>query len=745
MDVVTHSIGPGPEVAMATEPTMTRAADAVTLIAVWMPALACGFRHIAGMTKVVIRNLGRWISALVVGVLAITLQVHAQSPMPWRVWDHPLSMTRIAGDDLVVQRSSASTDPCHYDANGQVVPGTGLDCRYDHLYRPAGRHRYLYARDNELVLLDEPGAGVLSRIWMTTGNGYSVDFPDDLRLRVRLGEMPTPFIDLPVRQWFDGSTWPFTGALVGDRHSAAGAAFSYVPIRFSHGIRISLVGPDTAIDAAPIWYHFNVHRLPPAHVDGDGFPPDVDAYRNFAATAPGLYPWPQALTWQSTTLTLSAGDEAAVFDHDRADTLLALRIRTDTLAQLQSLRVRLWFDGESRIEQSVAELLGLDLTQEDDLSVLPQTLLSGIGADQRTAYLYLPMPFQKSASLQLSQPADAGPVQVEIAHAFAGSAPPADALRVRAQSHEVCVAGGRLAPDLPLLDLHGRGRWVGMSVWQHNLVLANPAFLEGDERVYVDGSRDPLWPGTGNEDFYNGGFYFDRDDTWGWPHARPFAGAPRHAFRSDVLAASRMYRWLLADAVAFHSRLQVNVERGAYGDLPMCSRGVAWLYHEPERRQAPLFRLDLGDPTSTAVADYQPPAGTVCDQRHGVFPDQPPTAATLRTCEFVGGASQFALKVPADSGQLWLRRRFDASAGGQAASVAVDGSVVARFPPVAAAAAWRWQEITVPLDLAPATTSGTRMFRIIPDDPAAGFTEVAYALLGDVSEPLFADGFDPAD
>ncbi len=673
----------------------------------------------------------------------LVVPVHAQSP--WQVWQHPLNLARVDGHNLVLQRSSVSTDACQYDAAGQVVPATGLDCRYDHLYRPAGRHRYLYARDGELVLLDEPGSGVLSRIWMTTGSGHSVDFPHDLRLRVRLGEMPTPFMELPVRQWFDGSSWPFVGALVGDRHSAAGAAYSYVPIRFDHGIRISLVGPDAAIDAAPIWYHFNVHRLPPVLADGDGFPDDVDDYQNFAATATGVYPWPLSLTWQSTELTIAPGTEATVFQRDHGDTLLALRIRPQTIEQLQRLRIRLRFDEEWRVDQTAAALLGLDEESNGDSSVLPRSLLSGIDADGRTAYLFVPMPFQASAGLHLSLPADAAPLPLQVQHAFAGSAPPADALRVRVQSHEVCIADGRYAPDLRLLDLHGRGRWIGLSAWQHNQVPATPAFLEGDERVYVDGSRDPLWPGTGNEDFYNGGFYFDRDDTWGLPHARPFAGAPRHAFHSGMLSASRMYRWLLADAVAFHSRLQVNVERGAYGDLPMCSRGIAWLYHEAERRQAPLSRLDLGDPVSIAMAGYQPPLGAVCGQRSGVFPDQPPTASTLRTCEFVSGSSWFTLRVPTDSGQLWLRRRFDGSTGGQAAAVEVNGSIVARFPPAAAASGWRWQEVIVPLDLPPSGTAGTALFRIIPADPETAFTEVAYELLGDVAEPLFADGFEPAE
>jgi hypothetical protein len=37
-------------------------------------------------------------------------------------------------------------------------------------------------------------------------------------------------------------------------------------------------------------------------------------------------------------------------------------------------------------------------------------------------------------------------------------------------------------------------------------------FLEGDERVFVDGQESPQIYGTGTEDFYESGFYF-RDAT----------------------------------------------------------------------------------------------------------------------------------------------------------------------------------------------------------------------------------------
>lgn len=83
----------------------------------------------------------RGIWALVVVVVPTIAHGHGGDPA-WRIWDDPLSLSVHRDDHTVVLRSSFSPEPCLYDAAGQATPG-GLECRYDHLYRPLARDRFL--------------------------------------------------------------------------------------------------------------------------------------------------------------------------------------------------------------------------------------------------------------------------------------------------------------------------------------------------------------------------------------------------------------------------------------------------------------------------------------------------------------------------------------------------------------------------------------------------------------------------
>lgn len=679
----------------------------------------------------------RLAAALTSAALAFAAAATAGEPAaPWRFWTDPLSLAVHRDDYAVVQRSSFSPDPCDYDPAGHIVPGA-LDCRYDHLYRPAGRNRFLRMDTDELVLLDERGPGAIVRAWMTTGDGFSADFPADLRLRVRLDGNPIPAVDLPVPQWFDGSTWPFVPPLVGDRVSAAGAGFSYVPIVYRTGAVVTLVGPEASIDANRIWYQFNVQRHARPTTMTSGVPNDIAQWIDFAQTPPGDYPWPAALTWQTESTVIGEGTTQLLFEHTGPDTMLAMRIRPSDSTHGASLIVQMDIDGDRRVDLPLDALFGFDNADE----VAQRSLLHGVD-DDGYAYLFLPAPFHTSMRLALRQAEGAGDAQVDYAIALSGMPPPAGALSLAARQHNTCIAGGRDDEDLALLDVTGRGRWMSLATRQHNLAFNNANYLEGDERVYVDGSPHPAWHGTGNEDFYNGGFYFDRDGVYGYPHAYPFAGAPWHGFKGLSPVSSHMYRSMLADAVPFSSRLRVRLERGAYGDQPMCSAGVSWLYLEPERALAPIATLDLGDPASVAAAQFEMPAGAICGHSPFAYADEPPTTVAGTVCRRQGGESTFRFTLAQPANRLWLRRRFDGIDGGQAARVDVGDIPVARFPYAMITPDRRWQDVDVPLNL-PAQPAGAVLdFRIVPDDVVAPFTESAYVLIATASDVLFANNFE---
>lgn len=671
---------------------------------------------------------------LLFAILLLCVAAAAQAQPPWAIWSDPLVLSRYRDDNAVVQWSSFSPDPCTYGADGMVEPAA-LDCRYDHLFRPLGRHRQLRVEGGELVLVDERGAGALVRAWMTTGDGFSADFPATLRLRVRLDGNPVPFVDMAVNDWFAGGVPPFLAPLAGNRHGAAGAGFSYVPIVFKDGMQISLAGSDAAIDHARIWYQFNIHRVADDSAMGNsGVPVDWPALHAFVSTPPGQYPWPGSLAWTAGEHDVGAGQSVDLLDHQGADSVLALRLRVASPTHWQSVRLSMQFDGGEILEHALGSWFGFAAHAEPP----PQSLLAGRD-ESGFAYLYWPLPFHGRARIRLSQTAGGDTAHIEHALALAGTPPPADAMRFGIAVHDRCRPAGRQHPDLELLDLAGRGRWAGLSSRQHNTLFDHSNYLEGDERIHVDGSAHPAWHGTGNEDFYNAGFYFDHGG-YGHAFSLPLSGAPWHRMLAGSPIASGMYRLLLGDAIPFRSRLRVRLERGAYGDQAMCAQTTAWYYHEPLRAMATVAGLDLAVPASVAAANYQPPASALCGPLQAAYADEPPTHLAGRVCRFSGDASTFRLRIERPAQRLWLRRRFDGQDGGQAAQVLVDDVEVARFPYAQRNPHRRWQEVEIPLAMPPQAAGSSLRLRIVPLDTGV-FTEAAYTLRGDVGDALFADGF----
>ena len=65
------------------------------------------------------------------------------------------------------------------------------------------------------------------------------------------------------------------------------------------------------------------------------------------------------------------------------------------------------------------------------------------------------------------------------------------------------------------------------------------------------------------------------------------------------------YRLFLSDAIPFRSSIRVGLETGPTGNLPFRARSVAYYYSRPDAALAPADRLDLADPVSRSLHDYE--------------------------------------------------------------------------------------------------------------------------------------------
>jgi hypothetical protein len=128
----------------------------------------------------------------------------------------------------------------------------------------------------------------------------------------------------------------------------------------------------------------------------------------------------------------------------------------------------------------------------------------------------------------------------------------------------------------PVLRAHGRGVLVGLSA-----TLAGPRtrpgrpinHLEGDELIVADGG--PALHGTGTEDFFEAGWYWNRG-----AHTLALTGAPVRRVGVGGCAAdcTAAYRLLVSDAIPFGSSLRFDLEHGPRNNINGAYATTAYWY-----------------------------------------------------------------------------------------------------------------------------------------------------------------------
>jgi D-arabinan exo alpha-(1,3)/(1,5)-arabinofuranosidase (non-reducing end) len=122
---------------------------------------------------------------------------------------------------------------------------------------------------------------------------------------------------------------------------------------------------------------------------------------------------------------------------------------------------------------------------------------------------------------------------------------------------------------------------------------AGMGMLEGWESIYVDGEETPSIPGTGNEDYFNSGFYFSRG-----PYSAPHWGCTVRSYLTSRCAA---YRFHIADAIPFQRSIVVDMDHGYTNQVQTDYSSVAYWYQvEPHATFPSLPPVAQRLPTPTA-------------------------------------------------------------------------------------------------------------------------------------------------
>ena len=440
--------------------------------------------------------------------------------------------------------------------------------------------------NGEQVLMDAEGPGVVFRLWSTGVVGTQMS--DKCRLRFWFDGEPQPRLDLSVAELFGGkgSQWPFVPPLSATFESGVGNGegpcnLCYVPLPFSKHLKIT--GRNV------MFYHVDYHRLPP------GTPVEsftlAEAQKHRASLEKAAAQWsaiparPGLANGETNglrTFTLLPGKSRAIeFKSGGVLRELAAKLDHPSARMLRGLVLEAAFEDPKNVcvRAPLGDFFGTGAGEH-----LFKSLCCGM--TERGYYAYWPMPFRKTAWVRVRNEA-AEPIKFEFLRVVRGrELPPANAGYFHARYME--TADIPMREDYHILSVQGRGKLVGCNVTMQNARKAQGIFfLEGDEKIYVDGEKWPSrWLGTGTEDYFNGAYFWNHDNKAAM--ARPLGGL---TFLDWGIGRVCAYRWHFPDCVNFTRDLKLDLEHGGESDWPAHYSSVAYYYLGQPAAQPPLPSL----------------------------------------------------------------------------------------------------------------------------------------------------------
>lgn len=271
---------------------------------------------------------------------------------------------------------------------------------------------------------------------------------------------------------------------------------------------------------------------------------------------------------------LAPGDSVVLLDVEGPGVIrrIWVTVASEDPHYLRRIALKMYWDGEE--EPSVAVPLG-DFFG-NGFSKVHYTALP-MGVSSGGFYVYLPMPFRSRARIV----AENGTGRVVDAFYFNADLEEGVELPRRlATFHAAWNRDSRTTAPAPhtVLEAAGSGHLVGVSLNAESYS-GSYWFLEGDEIFTVDG--EPRGQGTGTEDYFNGGWYFQDG-----PFAAPYHGVVLMEEDRGRVAA---YRWHLPDPVRFRDSIRMEIENGHGNEEVADYATVAYWYQtEPHRPLPPL-------------------------------------------------------------------------------------------------------------------------------------------------------------
>jgi len=432
----------------------------------------------------------------------------------------------------------------------------------------SGKYSYLRRNpDSSLVLFDLKGPGVIQRIWTPTPSDDSLDFFIDDTLR--------PAFTTRYRDLFSGEVYPFVAPLCGNQ---LGGFYSYLPIPFSKHCRIVYKGKRTQ-------FHQIQYRLYPESRTIKSFDPRsnpeekkiLDQLEKAWSADPtiALFSGNHPVTTYQKAVSLQPGGQTTLFDLARGGRIAGFELSPSSAFEglHKDLDIRITWDGENRpaVYCPVADFFGFAFGR-----VSMKSLLLGSSGDKN--YCFFPMPFDRSARIELIYRRRPGivqqPVRIESTLWFQ----PVErnpALEGKFYSYYSSNTGLPEGRPHHLLEVYGKGHFIGTTLQCQGLRPGMTLFFEGDDVCRIDG--ETRIHGTGSEDYFNGGWYALLD-RWDGTYSLPLSGSLDYSL---PYCRTGGYRFFLADKISYETSFHHTIEHGpVQNNIPAAYTSVTYYYSD---------------------------------------------------------------------------------------------------------------------------------------------------------------------
>ncbi len=280
--------------------------------------------------------------------------------------------------------------------------------------------------------------------------------------------------------------------------------------------------------------------------------------------------------------TVAPGETITLFDYKGAGIVRRFWVTIAPRAEMTIHRqaiLRMYWDGETMpsVEAPIGDFFGVGFGEQRDYISLPLNQTSG-GYN-----CYWPMPFHRSARWTLTNMSkrriDAFYYNIDFT---AYDKLPKEILHFHAQWRRENPT--RPNVNYTILEAVGQGHFVGAALFMQNRRGRGLGFLEGDEMIYVDGEKTPSIIGTGTEDYFSSGWYYDRG-----VYSAPYHGIN---IKDETLGRISTYRWHIEDAMPFKKSLKVTIEHGHANDHEGDYSSIAFWYQSEPHAPFPAFPTD---------------------------------------------------------------------------------------------------------------------------------------------------------